>query len=795
MFGGAIPRAGWAVPWLLLSLCACRSRSEPKPREPAPTQEVSQEGQTEGKVERETETDPGDPDLPGVARVDRSLEVALRHEISLRGPDYRPRTHHLRADGSPKYVNRLIREASPYLLQHAHNPVNFLPWGPEALALARQLDRPILLSIGYSTCHWCHVMERESFEDEEIAAYLNQHFVSIKVDREERPDLDDLYMAAVTMLTGRGGWPMTVVLTPALEPFFGGTYFPARDGDRGSRKGFLTILRELQHRYATDRKAVVASAGRISERMRRAAQPARPGAVPGRDAIVRTVGLLEASFDARAGGFGRAPKFPQPARLSLLLRNFKGARHEQSLKMVVRTLRAMAAGGMHDQVGGGFHRYSTDARWLVPHFEKMLYDNAQLAVVYLEGFLATGDVEMRRVVERTLDYVLREMTHPQGPFYSAADADSEAADGEQEEGYHFTWKEPEIEAALGADGLAFVRQVYGTSEAGNFEGRNILFMTRPPEALAKAFGLSHAAFWERLDGYRQSLYAARAERPAPGRDDKVLCAWNGLMISALARAGFYLDRTTYIDAARRAADFLWDRMRDPRGRLLRSYVGGRAQHNAYLDDYAFLIAALLDLFEATAEPRYLTSAASLQRLQDQHYVDAEHGGYYTTSDDHERLLVREKPNYDGALPSGNSVAAMNLLRLAELTVDMTYRARAEQVFGAFSRELTQAGLSVPSMLSALDRYLDEPLQVLIVHPKGVLAEALIAAVRRVYLPNAATLVVSEEQLSALSAHVPWLAHKKAIGGRPTAYVCERGACELPTPNPSVLRKQLTSMRR
>jgi uncharacterized protein YyaL (SSP411 family) len=427
---------------------------------------------------------PGDPDLPGVARPNDALVAHLRSALETKPAGYEPRTEHHEANGAPTYTNRLVLETSPYLLQHAHNPVNWHPWGDDAFERARRENKPVLLSIGYSTCHWCHVMERESFEDVEIATFMNQHFVSIKVDREERPDLDDVYMQAVQMMTGGGGWPMTLALTPDREPFFGGTYFPPRDGVRGARQGFLTILRDLAAAYARDPAHVADQARQLSARMRDLARSSPPAGMPGAQAIYLAASRLARAFDPEWGGFGRAPKFPQPSAHELLLRYFRRTNDAQALQITLLTLEKMAAGGIYDHVGGGFHRYATDRAWMVPHFEKMLYDNAQLAVLYLDAYQITHRDDFARVVRETLDYVAREMTSPKGAFFSATDADSEKPDGEHEEGWFFTWTAAEIDALVGAERARLVRAYYGVTEAGNFEGRNILHVagrsrTRP----------------------------------------------------------------------------------------------------------------------------------------------------------------------------------------------------------------------------------------------------------------------------------------------------------------------------
>jgi uncharacterized protein YyaL (SSP411 family) len=723
-----------------------------------------------------------DPAVPGITDPDEALMARLQRALEGRGEGYEPRTEHLEPDGSPTYTNRLILEGSPYLLQHAHNPVNWFPWGEEAFERAKATDRPVLLSVGYSTCHWCHVMERESFEDEEIARTINEHFVPIKVDREERPDVDSVYMTAVQLLTRRGGWPMTVVMTPEGQPFFGGTYFPARDGDRGAPRGFLGILRQLSEAYATDREAVVADAARVSQQIQRVTEPRPPSDVPGPEAIARTSRQLMRGFDPRHGGWGRAPKFPQPSRLGLLARFARRSGDEEARAQLARTLHAMADGGLRDHVGGGFHRYSTDARWLVPHFEKMLYDNAQLAVAYLEGWQLTGEDRFRDVALETLAYLEKEMQAPSGGFYSATDADSPTPSGEREEGWFFTWTPEELQAVLPAEDAAWVAEVHGVSERGNFEGRSHLFLPNGP-----------VEDRERLEAAHAKLYAARAERPPPLRDDKVLTSWNGLTISAFARGALATGDDALAAVAARAADHaLTEATVD--GRLMRRVLDGDASQPAFLEDHAFLIRGLLDLHEATGERRWLEEARRLQGEQDRLFED-EAGGYWRSPSDGEALLVREKPVDDGAIPSGNAIAAANLLRLAALGEDAALQERAERLFAAFGDDLSQRGLGAMRMLQSLDRLHDTAREIVIVHDGDrAKAEPLLAVLRRTFLPNRVLLVLSESDAGALDS-LPLLEGKRVTGeSGATAYVCERGRCEQPTSDPAVFETQLAEVR-
>jgi hypothetical protein len=733
-----------------------------------------------------------EPSVPGVISPSSELDEVLGRCLAVHGPDYEPRTVHLTTQGYPEFINRLVCESSPYLLQHAHNPVNWYPWGDDAFAQAQARGVPVLLSVGYSTCHWCHVMERESFEDLEIAEYINANFVAIKVDREERPDVDDVYMAAVQALTGRGGWPMTVVLTPDREPFFGGTYFPPRAGARG--RSFLDILRELSGRYAENPQDVFAEAAALTARITSASNVRTAEGLPDASAIRSTVQRIAQTYDPIHGGFGAAPKFPRPATLEFLLHYHRRTQDPGVLQMVTETLDHMARGGIYDQVGGGFHRYSTDADWLVPHFEKMLYDNAQLSLIYLDAWQVTGDTGFARIVEETLDYVAREMTSPGGGFYSATDADSEAPSGEQEEGWFFTWSNAELVDCLGAENARTARALWGTTDAGNFEGRNILHQSTSRTVVGEELGVSDADLEKDIEEIRDQLYETRSARPSPFLDDKVLTAWNGLMISAFARAGGALGRADYVERSQEAALFVLDNLRDESGRLLRSYRGGSAQHDAILDDYAFFVAGLLDLFEADANPRWLREALTLQQALDSEFWDAENGGYFLTGVSSEVLLTRPRPDYDGALPSGNSVAAFNLLRLSEFTLDDGFRQRAQRLLVAFGETLSRRGTSAPLLMAAFDLYLDEAVEIVIVRPVSAGSDDELAEVlRNTWLPHAVAVVATPHELGQLSTLVPWTVEKVARSGDTTAYVCRRNVCELPTSEPGIFARQLRQL--
>jgi uncharacterized protein YyaL (SSP411 family) len=716
--------------------------------------------------------------LPGAAPLPEALAKRLADAVAARGPGYVPRTHHLR-DGRPRFTNRLALERSPYLLQHAHNPVSWWPWGEEAFEEARRTGRPVFLSVGYSTCHWCHVMEGESFEDEEIARLLNERYVAIKVDREERPDVDGIYMTAVQLLTGGGGWPMSVWLTPEKEPFFGGTYFPPRDGARGAMRGFLSILEEIAALYGTDRDRVARATGSLVQAVRTALAARGPAAeaAPGAEPIRKAVETYRKGFDPVHGGLRRAPKFPSSLPVRLLLRVHRRTREEDVLRMATLTLEKMAAGGMHDQVGGGFHRYSTDAEWLVPHFEKMLYDNALLATAYAEAWQATGRRDFARVVRGTLDYVLREMTSPEGAFFSATDADSEG-----EEGKFFVWTERQIREALGGEAEQFAR-FFGVTPEGNWEGVNVLHVPRPDEDE-----------WEALAGARAKLYEARARRPPPLRDEKVLASWNGLMISAMAFGGRVLGEARYVEAAARAAGFVLDRMVVD-GRLQRSWLGGAAGVPGFLEDHAFLAQGLVDLYEATFDVRWLEAALDLAGRTEALFGDPEGGGWFQTATDHERLLAREKPTHDGAEPSGASVALLVALRLGAFTADDRWRRIAERALRQYAGTLAEQPAALGEMLLALDFATDAPREVVLVWPEGEAApEPFLSVLRRRFLPNRALAGATEgEGIARLGRVAPVAAEKVAAGGRPTAYVCERGQCRLPSIAPEKLASQIETV--
>ncbi len=676
--------------------------------------------------------------------------------------------------------NRLAGETSPYLLQHKDNPVDWYPWGEEALRRARDEDRPVLLSVGYSACHWCHVMERESFEDEAIARLMNERFVNVKVDREERPDIDAIYMQAVQAMTGRGGWPMTVFLLPDGTPFYGGTYYPPED--RHGMPGFPRVLQAVSEAYR-ERRADLFEHGRQLVRQIEATAKPPPSPSPLSDDLLHNAASqLRHRYDPRFGGFGGAPKFPNPMDLALILRYHHRFGDPELLAMALHTLRAMAAGGIYDQVGGGFHRYSTDERWLVPHFEKMLYDNAQLAGVYLDAYLVTGDALFAQIARETLDYVLREMTHQGGGFFSTQDADSEG-----EEGRFFLWTPAEIDTALG-DEAALVREYYGVTDAGNFEGRTILHVPVDLVTFAAARGLDATAFDRRLGDARCRLYEARERRIHPARDEKVLTAWNGMMLRAFARASRVLDDPDrrYRQAAVRNAGFLLASMR-PTGRLLRSWKDGNVRLLGYLEDYASLADGLLATYEATFDPRYFREAIDLAREMLDLFWDVASGGFYDSGSDHEALVVRPHDFFDNATPAGNSVAVDVLLRLAVLTGDGTFERTATAVLQGLAPYLEGAPAGFGRLLGALDFHLGRKQELAVVWEGKDEPQALLDVAFQSYRP---ALIVAGGTSNRDATPSPLLAGRTLVDGKPTAYVCEHYVCGLPVTDADALAAQL-----
>jgi len=694
-----------------------------------------------------------------------------------------------------EHTNALIDETSPYLLQHAHNPVDWNPWGGEALEEARREEKPIFLSIGYSACHWCHVMERESFEDEEIAAYLNDHFVPIKVDREERPDLDRIYMNATQMLTGQGGWPMSVFLTPDLEPFYAGTYFPPEDNY--GRPGFRTVLEHLVELWNEERDRIDRIGDQLSERLEKVATAEGDRRALDEMPLENALMSWTRRFDEDHGGFGKAPKFPPSMQLRALLQQTRREEvseenRERALEMVEATLVPMACGGMYDQIGGGFHRYSVDEYWLVPHFEKMLYDNAMLTLAYVDGYRETGRELYRRIVDETLGYVEREMTHEAEagtPFYSSQDAESEG-----EEGKFFVWTPESLREVLSDEDAERAEDYWGITEQGNFEnGWSIpnRLHALDEEGLEAAF----EDLPEDVAEIRRELFEAREQRVHPGTDTKVLASWNGLMIRAFAYAGFYLDEPDYIDRAASAAEFVLAEMvdgdLDGDFELMRTFKDGRARITGYLDDYAMVAAGLIELFEATGGRRWLTGA---QRVTDR-MIDLfwdEDGGFYYTGDHHENLLVRDKDKVDNATPSGNSVAIGDLLRLSLLTGNTDLRDRADEALQVFYPQLRKSPRATAEMLQNLDFHLGEPLEIVVVTPEGGDPDEHLEVLRETYLPHSVRLLVDlgEEDLEAWADDLPVVRGRDPRDGRVTTYVCRGGTCKAPVTSAEELRAQL-----
>jgi len=675
-------------------------------------------------------------------------------------------------------ANHLQNETSPYLLQHVQNPVDWYPWGEEAMKLAEAQDKPILLSIGYAACHWCHVMAHESFEDEATAAQMNADFVNVKVDREERPDIDSIYMQAVNAMTGRGGWPMTVFLTPDGKPFYAGTYFP--NEPRHGMPSFRQILTGVTKAWNGDRANVVGSAGEVANQLQALSGvgfEAEPLEVEIFTSALRGLGQR---FDATWGGFGDAPKFPQPMTIELLLRESLRDEGTNALEMAELTLRKMAEGGMYDHLGGGFARYSVDHRWLVPHFEKMLYDNAQLARVYLHAWQVTGNDFYRRITEETLDYVLLEMRHEDGGFYSSQDADSEGVEGK-----FYVWSADEIREALGEDADTFMR-TYGVSDEGNWEGHNILNLHLDPKGLAKQLGIDAGTLEARMAASRTKLYELRSKRIWPGLDDKILTSWNGLMLAAFAEAGMAFRRPDYIVAAESNAEFLHRTMRHDSGRLLRTWkAGSEAKYNAYLEDYAYLADGLLSLYEATFETRWIDWARELAKLMLEHFRDPDNGGFFDTSDDHEQLIHRPKDLQDNAVPSGNSMAASVLLKLSLLTGNGEYWQVAEQSVGAMTKFMSQYPSGFGQWLNAAAFMLSEPREVALVGSQDEL-EPLLDVVRSGYRP----FQVIAAGDGGAEPPLPLLENRPRVDGKGTAYVCRQFVCQAPVTNPDELAREL-----
>ncbi len=679
--------------------------------------------------------------------------------------------------------NRLQHAHSPYLLQHRENPVDWWAWSDEAFEAARAQDKPVFLSIGYSTCHWCHVMAHESFEDEEVARLMNDAFISIKVDREERPDIDNLYMTVCQMMTGHGGWPLTVLMTPDKKPFFAGTYFPKHS--RHGRPGMLDLVPRIQQAWQEERQKLLASAEEITGILQEAAARPASGRSLDQDALHLAFAQLRRRFDPQHGGFGTAPKFPAPHNLLFLLRYWKRTGEDLALRMVEATLHHMRLGGVYDHVGYGFHRYATDARWTLPHFEKMLYDQAMIALACVETFQATGNAAYEQTARDIFTFVLRDMTAPEGAFYSAEDADSEGREGK-----FYLWTLDELRAVLDADLAALVVRIYNVEAAGNFEeeatrqrtGENVLYLKKPLAEHAAALGVDEATLAARLERARQILFDHREARVHPGKDDKVLTDWNGLMIAVLARAARVFDDDAYARAAQGAAAFLLTTMRRDDGRLLHRFRRGDAALPGTLDDYAFLVWGLLELYETTFDAAYLDAALALNAHALAHFWDDDHGAFFFAPDDGEDLIVRQKEAYDGAIPSGNSVAMGNLLRLARLTGNTDLEERADALGRYFAQTVVQQPAGFTAMLAALDFAVGPSFEVVVAgDPATEDTRAMLRALRARYVPNKVVLLRPDgEETPDITRLAPFTEAQRALDGQATAYVCRHFRCERPT---------------
>ncbi len=684
---------------------------------------------------------------------------------------------------NPKHTNRLVDETSPYLLQHAYNPVDWYPWGDEALERAKREDKPILLSIGYSACHWCHVMEHESFENEDIAAVMNAHFVNIKVDREERPDLDEIYMNAVQIMTGSGGWPMTMFLTPELKPFYGGTYFPPTDGY--GRPGFPRVLSSVAEAYREQRVTVANQADQIIERLNRLGMVADHEHPLTTELLDGAYQHYRAQFDPQHGGFSQAPKFPPSMGFPFLLRYSHRTGNLQALEMVELTLEKMARGGMYDQLGGGFHRYSVDAVWLVPHFEKMLYDNSQLVVAYLEAYQMTGKPFYRQIATETLDYVIREMYDAtRGGFYATQDADSEG-----EEGKFFVWTPNEVEALLGKENAEIFCEYYDITESGNFEEKNILHVQTPPDLFAKKLRMELPALEAILAEGRQKLFEAREERIKPGLDDKILTSWNGLMIRAAAMGYQGIGEPRYLEAAEQSANFILAELVQENGLLLRTHRAGKSHLNAYLEDYSYFIAGLVGLYEASFNRRWLQEAERLTRVMLEQFWDDANGGFFFTGKAHEELIVQSKSAYDGATPSGTSMAVHSLLRVAKHLGLPEHHEKAVRAIQLYYHQMEHTPSGSAQLLCEVDFALSTPKEIAIVgQAEREDTKAILCAIHNRFVPNKIIALLQPGDENAQLS--PLLEGKTQIDDKATIYVCENYTCQAPTTNLDELERLL-----
>ena len=739
--------------------------------------------------------------LPGVSVPSEKLLDRLQQAVRARSASLEVYTQHKSPDGTPRFTNRLALATSPYLQQHSHNPVNWFEYGDEALDRAKKLNRPIFLSIGYSTCHWCHVMARESFEDVEIARYLNEHYVAIKVDREQRPDLDAIFLRALEALDARGGWPLNVWLTPDGQPFFGGTYFPPRDGDRGARVGFLSLLRRSADAYREDGSKVVQFAADVVKKIRQPEQMQAGDQSPlDARAIHDAIDKFKKFKDGDNGGLrlpGQRSKFPASLPVSFLLRYHARTGDKELWEHARLTLDKMAAGGIRDHIGGGFHRYATDMRWLVPHFEKMLYDQAQLIRAYLDGYQAIGDPRFADIVKEIIDFAELELGAPDGGFYAALDADSKDLQGKRVEGWYYTWTPAEIEHVVGPK-LAQVATVrWGVSKAGNYKGRSVVSLARSKDDVAEVLGLSRSQVATSMSHTIKALKNQRSKRPAPHRDEKIIVAWNGLMVSALARAAAVLEPGQADSRYRRLAVVCADRLlasRDPQGRLPRIVIADKASAgDGFLEDHAAVLMAALDLFELTGDVRWLDEALRIEAVMARRFEDPA-GGFFLSSKD-DAGLVRSKPIKDGPTPSGNALAVQALLRLHAMTGHDEYRKRAEHALRAFARRLEAEPTQSADLLLALSWALDEPLQVVLVANQSL--DELVGFRKMLsdkLAPVHVVIPVVTDEVDSLATRLPIVEGKIARKDRATAYVCVRNACRLPTSDPAVFARQIKTAK-
>lgn len=684
------------------------------------------------------------------------------------------------------HKNHLAQEKSPYLLQHADNPVDWYPWGDEAFKKAREENKPIFLSIGYSTCHWCHVMEHESFEDKDVAKLMNDTFVSIKVDREERPDIDNIYMTVCQMMTGGGGWPLTIVMTPDKKPFFATTYIP-KEG-RFGRAGMMDLVPRLHEIWENRKEDVLKSADQITELLQQSQSSSEKTEELTKSDLDKTYDQLHQRFDPFYGGFGSAPKFPTPHTLSFLLRNWKRTHNPKTLEMVEKTLDGMRAGGIYDQIGFGFHRYSTDKKWLVPHFEKMLYDQALLTLAYTEAYQATGKLRYKETLQEILTYILRDMTSPEGGFYSAEDADSEG-----EEGKFYVWDESELRKIIGSDSDLFIK-VFNVKSDGNFvdsvtnemPGTNILHLNKSWSEIAKENDVTEKELRQIVERSRKRLFEVREKRIHPYKDDKILTDWNGLMIAAMAHASQALQDPQYAEAAKKSANFILQKMKTDDGSLLHRYREGEAGLPAHVDDYAFFIWGLLELYEATFDPAWLKSAIELNQYLIAHYWDNQRGGFYFTSDKGEELITRTKEIYDGAVPSGNSVAMSNLLRLGRITANTDFEKKAAQIAKTFSESVRMAPSAHTMLMQALDFAIGPSYEIVIAgNPEADDTKKMIQALGQHFLPNKIVLMRPlDSENPEISSIAEFTKYQKAVNDKATAYVCLKYACKNPTTDPA-----------